>query len=289
MTVIFYELIDCYFIHSINITDYYYSKGQREIRVNLNNTFDEMTDVLEESVVTPTNTLRYNSLQAPPTPPLHSTMYIPHSLDVCDDKEEGEISRILEIEELQDIQKDSEKEEGEVSQEMYPRKRPIEEIESERSGWLQLELTTDKSNDYCDAARLKLRPREIVTYTDTNYSKVSTTQDKIDALIGTEEEEEYVPSTNESEESDDDIEDNLLSKTLLQSSNTLTCSGDSTQPFNKSDLRSSDSTQTTVDPYPNMKHTGSGIFKLDGDRRGIFVDPAANHCSLCGLKPNKYH
>ena len=99
---------------------------------------------------------------------------------------------------------------------MYPRKRPIEEIESERSGWLQLELTTDKSNDYCDAARLKLRPREIVTYTDTNYSKASTTQDKIDALIGTEEEEEYVPSTNESEESDDDIEDNLLSKTLLQ-------------------------------------------------------------------------
>ena len=142
MNVIFYELIDCYFIHSITVTNYYYSKGQREIRVNLNKTFDEMTDVLEESVVTPTNTFRHNSFQALPTPPLHSTMYIPHSLDiVCDDKEEGEISQILEIEELQDSQKESEKEEGEVSQEMYPQKRPVEEIESDTQNIYILEST----------------------------------------------------------------------------------------------------------------------------------------------------
>ena len=47
--------------------------------------------------------------------------------------------------------------------------------------------------------------------------------------------------------SDDDIEDNLLSKTIIQSSNTLICSGDSRQPFNKSELQSSDSAQTRVD------------------------------------------
>ena len=62
---------------------------------------------------------------------------------------------------------------------------------------------------------------------------------------------------------------------------------DNPSTFNKSDLRSSGSAQTRVDPYPNIRHTGSGIFKLDGDRRGMFVDPLTNHCLLFGLKTNK--
>ena len=69
----------------------------------------------------------------------------------------------------------------------------------------------------------------------------------------------------------------MSSKTLIQSSNTVICSGDSTQPFNKSELHSSDSAQTRVDPYPNMKHTGSGIFKLDGDRWGIFENVSSHY------------
>jgi hypothetical protein len=29
---------------------------------------------------------------------------------------------------------------------------------------------------------------------------------------------------------------------------------------------------------------GSGIFKIDGDKKGIFIDPRNNHCTLCGVK-----
>ena len=42
--------------------------------------------------------------------------------------------------------------------------------------------------------------------------------------------------------------------------------------------------EVNYDPFPGIEHVGSGVFRLPGKQRPIFVTPVENDCTLCGKR-----